>query len=220
MTEELKEHFSGLWTGFRKKAMETVAAQEAAYALGKTAAAAVLADDGTVIVEAGHRIDDETIDRAHRYGKLHALAASVIKAGAQDLKEKAQEKYDRSPDGVEARSLGSFDQAMEANRYIGRTAGLDVTDIRGRVIVTAGRKIEYADVDKAREAGVLGALIYSAQQPAPVMPEPEPASSEPKLRPGAVDLTQTYPDTPEPQPQIRRASLPLMTMPEDLADRK
>src|SRR5258706_10832971 len=94
MTEDLKEHFSGVWSGFRKKAIETVAAQEAAYALGKTAGSTVFDDSGAVIVESGHVIDDRAIDRAQRCGKLHSLAGAAIKAGAQDFKEKARNAYD------------------------------------------------------------------------------------------------------------------------------
>src|SRR5258706_16446599 len=96
MTEDLKEHFSGLWSGFRKKAVETVAAQEAAYARGKTAGSTVFDDNGAVIVEAGHLIDDLAIDRAQRCGKLHSLAGAAIKPGAQDFKEKTRTPNDRT----------------------------------------------------------------------------------------------------------------------------
>src|SRR5256885_15773728 len=127
MTEELKDHFSGIWSGFRKKAMETVAAQEAAYSRGRVAAHAVLTEDGAVIIEAGRRVDDSTIERAHLEGKLHALAAAVIKGDTQDFRDKAKERFDNTPDGIESRSLNSVDDAIEAGRYIGRRAGIDVT---------------------------------------------------------------------------------------------
>src|SRR5262249_39567006 len=159
-------------------------------------------------------IDDSIIDHAGRTGKLHALAAAAIKAGAQDLREKAQDYYGRTPDGVEARSYNSIDAALEARRYVGRVAGIDVTDIRGNVVIPAGKKIQASDVDKAREADVLGALVYSAKQPAPELQEPVKPPSEPTPRPGAVDFSQLFPVSEQPKEPMRRAPLPLVPMPE------
>jgi hypothetical protein len=220
MTEDLKEHFSGLWTGFRKKALETVASQEAAFSRGKVAGSDILADDGTVIVHAGHTIDDRAIERAQAAGRLHALAASVAKAGAQDLRQKAKDTYDRTPDGIESRSLNSVDHAIEARRYEGSIAGLDVTDNRGNVIIEAGKTIRHPDIDRAREAGVLGALIYSAQQLPPELPVPKATPVGATPRPGAIDLSKLYAENPPSSQPQKRASLPLVPLPESFSDRE
>ena len=149
------------------KAADAVSDQQMAFVRGKVAGKTVLDDDGGVIVEAGHVIDDSAIERAVSCGKLNALTSTVVKAKAQDLKERAQDAYARTDDGQESRSLNSVDQYVEARRYIGRYTGMDVTDIRGAVLIPMGKQINDDDVSRAREAEQLGALIYAAQQPLP-----------------------------------------------------
>src|SRR5437764_620970 len=85
-----------------------------------------------LIVEAGHPIDDAVIERANASGKLHAVAAAAASAQAQDLKEKAKEAYERTQDGQEAKSLSSVEDFVEARRYLGRVAVMDVTDVDRR----------------------------------------------------------------------------------------
>ena len=64
---------------------------------------------------------------------------------------------------MEARSLDSVEDFMEARRYLGKYAVLEVTNIRGEIIVPAGTQIDDEYIRKAREAGQLSALIYSAK---------------------------------------------------------
>ncbi len=204
MADDLKKQISNLWSGFRKKASDTVAHQEASFARGKIAGSAVVDDEGVVIVEAGHRIDDTVIERATAAGKLHALTSAAATAQAQDLREKVQTRYNATEDGREARSLDSVEDFVEARRYVGRIAVMDVTDIRGNVVVAGGTEVREEHIHKAREAGQLGALIYSAKQP---QPKVQPAPPKP-----VVESTSELPVTAEP-PQAKRASLPLMNLP-------
>jgi hypothetical protein len=208
MSDDFIGRLSRLWGGVRKRAAETVAREEAALSRGKVAGRTVTADDGTVIVEAGHTIDDAVIERADAAGRLHAVAASVVTAQAQDLREKAEQFVDGTPEGQEARALDSVDDYADARRYVGRVAGVDVTDIRGTVVVPAGRQIGEDDVRAARDAGVLSALMFSARQSPPPRPRPE-APPEP--------VTERA--TPvSPEPPSRRPTIPLVRQPDaDLA---
>ena len=149
------------------KAADAVAEQQVSFVRGKIAGKTVLDDAGQAIVEAGHVIDDTVIEHAYAYGKLHLLTSTVVKAKAQDLKEKAKDAYAQTDHGQESAALDSVDQYVEARRYLGKYAGIDVTDIRGNVLVPMGKQIDAGDVSLAREAGQLGALIYAAQQPLP-----------------------------------------------------
>ena len=167
MPDDLKSQISSLWGGFRKKAAETVANTEASFALGKVAAKAVTDDNGNIIVEAGHTIDERVVEHARVTGKLHALAAAVATAGAQDLREKARSAYHGTEDGREAHALSQVDDFVEARGYLGWTAGVDVTTAKGELVIRAGKEIQESDVQAAREFGLLRALIYSAQQPLP-----------------------------------------------------
>lgn len=206
MPEDLFGQISRAWAGFRKKTADLVARQEAAFARGKIAGTPVHDDEGNLLVDAGHRIDDTVIERAAAVGKLRALAVSAGTAQMQDWREKARETLDRTPDGLEARSLESVDDFIEARRCVGRIAGVDVTDVRGNVVVPAGREIQEQDVQVAREAGLLSALIYSAQQPAPTAsPSPQPPSP---ARPAAARtwFGEGPPPDTEPAPETAAPS--------------
>lgn len=205
MPDDLKSQISSLWGGFRKKASETVANTEATFALGKVAAKAVTDDNGNIIVEAGHTIDERVVEHARVTGKLHALAAAVAKAGAQDLREKARSAYHGTEDGREAHALSQVDDFVEARGYVGWTAGMDVTTAMGELIVRAGKEIQESDVQAARNFGQLRALIYAAQQPLPEGFKKESASAD--SRPHA------YVPPKQDAPKVR-APLPLVTLPD------
>ena len=216
MADDLRGQLSRAWQGLVKKTTETIAEQEASFVRGQIAGKRVTDDAGNVIVDAGHVIDDAAIVRASAAGKLHALAGAAIKAQAQDAREKIADQLEKTPDGREARSLNSVDQFVEARRYVGQIAGVDVLDMRGDLILSAGQRITEDDVRRAREADQLGALIYSAQQPAPV-PAPGPASSE-----IATEAVAEHPaESASPPPVIpvarpaRRSPLPLITPEKD-----
>ncbi len=191
---------SGFFTGLKRKAGEAVETQEIALVRGKTASKPVLSDSGQMIVDAGHTIDDLAIERARSAGKLNALVAAAATSQVQDLRERARSAYAATPEGVEARSMASSEQYIEARHYIGRIAAVDVTDLRGNVIVPAGMKIDDEYVRAAREADQLGSLIYSAQQSPPTHPvaAPPPPKGTPIVAPvyetkrAARPLTEYY----------------------------
>ena len=185
---DLMERVSGFFTGLKRKAGEVVETKEIAIVRGKTAAKAVYSDSGELIVDAGHPIDDAAIERAHAAGKMNALTAAAVSSQAQDFKERARTAYAATPEGTEARSMASSEQYIEARQYIGRVAAVDVTDLRGNIIVPAGKKIDDEYVRAAREAEQLGSLIYSAQQSPASYPTAAPPP--PKGTPIAAPVTE------------------------------
>ncbi|MGC8668641.1 MAG: hypothetical protein ACP5VE_11060 [Chthonomonadales bacterium] len=187
------------WSGLKKKLQEAVAKQEAAIVLGKVAGKTVTDDEGRVIVEAGHVIDERSVEHAAKSGKLHALAAAAATALAQDLKEKAQETYIRTDEGREARSLDTVEDALQARAFLGRVLSTDVTDIRGNVIVPAGKPLEEADIRAAREAGQLQALIYVAKQSPSGSRLAQPSSSPSAQK---TPSHQSPPEPPKPLPLV------------------
>ena len=195
-----------LWSGLRKRFQEAVSKQEAAMVLGKVSGATVRDDQGEIIVEAGHVIDERAVERATAAGKLHALAAAAVTAVAQDLKEKVHEAYIRTDEGREAHSLDTVEDAMRARAFLGRRLATDVTDIRGHVIVPAGKPLEEADIRAAREAGQLQALIYVAKQSPPATSSAQLGSTD------AGSPPQTRPQEPRPEPP---KPLPLVLPPEE-----
>jgi hypothetical protein len=184
MAEEEAKGPAHWWEGLRSKASHAVADRQAAFARGRVAGVTVTDDAGRTLVEAGQRIDDDILAQARQAGKIAALAASAMKAQAQDIKEKAQAQYARTEAGQEAQVLESVEDYREARRYLGRMLTLDVTDIRGNVVVASGKVLDDADLRRAREAGLLSALLAAAQRSLPagpdgnvVSPLPSPASS-------------------------------------------
>lgn len=207
MTDQPKGLFGGLFRGIRKKAEDAVAEREAAFVRGKVAGRTVRAPDGTVVIEAGRIVDEATIQRAIQCGRLTSVMQAVAMAQAQDLKEKAEQVIERTDEGREARNVESVDDYVAARRYVGRVAVIAVTDIRGQVLVPAGKEITEDDVRRARDAGQLSALIYSAQQPQP----PRQSRSAPAAPPARED------DAAEARvhdaDQRKRATLPFVPPP-------
>lgn len=195
MSANITESISRIWSNMCHKTTEAIAQQEAAWIRGKVAGKPVCDEGGNLLVDAGHPIDAEVIARAKASGKLSALVAAAMTAQAQDLKEKFGEHYSRSPEGQEARALQSADAVVEARRYLGRVLEMDVTDLRGNVIVPAGKPIEQEDIRAAREADQLSALIMAAEQASSV---PTGVSAPPLSR---QRQDETYaPAPPRPAP--------------------
>jgi hypothetical protein len=177
------------------KASEAVENQEAAFVRGKLAANSVRDYKGQPIVFAGQKIDDAVIARAHAAGKLSALVGATFT-------DQARQFYANTPDRIEAHSLATSEDYLEARQYIGWTTATDVTDIRGNVLVPAGKQIEDADVRMVREADQLMALIFSARQagrPAPgtlmpvITPDREFEDPDEVLTPPAVSYRTARP---------------------------
>ena len=206
MADEPKNSLGRFWQNIRQKTTDAVGRQAIALARGKVAGRTVTDDAGHVLVDAGHVIDDDVIARAEAAGKLAEVAAAAMTAQVQDFKEQATGQYSRTDEGREAWALGTMEAYAQARGYIGYLAGVDVTDIRGNVIVPAGKKIEDEDVRAAREAEQLSALIFSAQQGGPAPPDHEtPTPLAPKA-PLLVEETEKE----EPPPPPRRAPLPVI----------
>ena len=201
MADDPGKHGVSLWDRFRNRAADVVAQQSAGLVRGRIAGHDVHDDAGNLIVGAGRVIDDLAIERATDAGKMPALVAAAASAQGQDIKEKLQGEYDRTPDGQERRSLADSDEYLEARGYIRYVAAVEVTDIRGAVLVPAGKVIEDEDVRRAREAGQLAALIYSAQQSGPpplgeaTYSPTAPTNMPPRVR-TAVPLGETFDDEP------------------------
>lgn len=206
MTNSGEQARRSLWSGLKQKLHEAVAKQEAAIVLGKIAGKTVTDDQGAVIVEAGRVIDERAVERAQAARKLHALAAAAAAALAQDIKEKAQETYSRTEEGREAHSLNTVEDALRARAFLNRVLAMDVTDVRGNVIVPAGKILDEADIRAAREAGLLQALIYAASQSPPAPGPTRPSAAPP------TSSSEPAQEGPPPQPPKR---LPLVLPPED-----
>ncbi len=200
MSENLTEQIKGFWNSLKQQTSEKVAIGEASFARGQTAGSSVYDDAGQPVVLAGQVIDDGVLERAQAAGKLHAVVAAAMRAQVQDVKEQARTAYEASGDGREAANLETVDEYVEARRYVRWTAAIDVTDIRGNVLIPAGKEIDEDDVRLAREAGQLGALIYSAQQSGPPGVRAQAATPPP----------QEYRPAPT-RPAPPRPTLPLLS---------
>ena len=164
MYEEPVSPLTRLWYGVRKKTADTVGRQAVGFVRGRVAGMALIDAEGHSVVEAGQIIDDEVIARAEDAEILGSLVASVIIAQAQDFTEKAAEHLGRTAAGRELWAEGTAGEYAKALNYTGYVTADDVTDIRGNVIVPADKRIDETDVQAARAAGQLSALLFSVQQ--------------------------------------------------------
>lgn len=163
----------GWLAGLRNKASEAIEKQQTAFALGKVAGSTVTDDRGETIVEAGQLIDEAVLAQAAQCGKVAAVSASALQGQKQDLKEKVQSQYARTETGRESMLLDSVEDFAEVHRYLGRVTTMDVTDIRGNVLVPTGKVLEASDAQLARDAGQLGALLAVARESVPAPPPAE-----------------------------------------------
>ena len=167
MTDSIGDRIAGFWAGLRKATSDLAARPGVSLIKGKAAAVDVIDDRGNLILAAGGIVDDAVLKRAAEAGAVPRLTASVLSAATQDLKERVRSEYERTPEGQDRRSLATSEEYIEARAYIKWIAAVEVTDIRGHILVAAGKEIDDEDVRLVREAGQLGALIYSAQQSGP-----------------------------------------------------
>lgn len=167
MAQYQEKSGGGWFAGLRSKAFDAIEKQQAAFALGKIAGMEVTDPRGTILVEAGQRIDEAIVARAYECGKVGALGAAALEAQKQDLKEKVQSQYAHTESGRESQLLETVDDFAEVHRYLGRATTMDVTDIRGNILVPSGKVLDVADAQLARDAGQLGALLVAARQSVP-----------------------------------------------------
>lgn len=198
--------FRRLFDRLKKETASVVSREAASFARGKVAGRTVIAPSGETIVEAGRTITEEVIAAAERTNCTSALATSAAAAKLQDLQESASRAIDATPDGQEARSLGSVEDAIEARRYVGFVTAMDVTDIRGAIVIPAGCTVDDTTIRTAREAGLLSALVFAAQQGGRA--RSTAPSTPPRKSPDAADRSE------EPRPAAR-PSLPLVLPPTD-----
>ena len=187
----------GWWAGIRGKASDAIEKQQAAFALGKIAGVSVVDAEGDAVVAAGQRIDEAVVARAYESGKVAALAASALQAQGQDIKEIVQTQYARTETARETRLLETVEEFAEVHRYLGRALTMDVTDIRGNILVPSGKVLDAEDAQKARDGGQLGALLVAAQQsvPAPQPTEGLAASYVPETMPKRARTLLAEPET-------------------------
>jgi len=145
----------------------TLEREQIALIMGKTAGRTVEDGTGGVVVEAGHAVDRDVVERALKSGRLGALVAAVATAQVQDIQERASQLRASSDDGREQGSLDTVEEYVRARSYVGRVAVVDVTDVRGAVVIPAGTRLTEDHVRQARSANLLGALVFSASQPQP-----------------------------------------------------
>jgi hypothetical protein len=171
--------------------------EQVALIRGKVAATTIYDAEGAVVVEAGRTVDQEAADRAVAAGRLGAVVAAVARAHAQDLQEQAATLRAATPDGKECASLETAGDYAQARGLVGQVAIVDVTDIRGNVIVAAGTRLTDSHIRLARDAQLLGALRYSAS-----LPQPPPAAES--QAPG-IGMASRAVDGP-----VERRTLPLL----------
>jgi len=145
----------------------TLEREQIALIMGKTAGRTVEDETGGVIVEAGHAVDRDAVERALKSGRLGAVVAAVATAQVQDIQERASQFRAASDDGREQGALDTAEEYVRARGYVGRVAVVDVTDVRGAVVIPAGTRLTEDHIHQARSADLLGALIFSASQPQP-----------------------------------------------------
>jgi|SRR5579871_1580868 len=212
MADSFSKSIGGFWNGLQQKAAQKIAEREIALVRAKVVGKPVSDDAGNLIIDAGQTVDDAVIARAREAGKMPALVAATVVARTQDIKTQAHDLYAQTSKGAETEALNSVDSYVEARTYIGRTLESEIMDLQGNVVIPAGKQLTAEDVQAAREAGQLQALIYAAQQ-APVTSAPVPpanpaerssysealfplATSRPSPRRAAVPLTDYYEGAP------------------------
>lgn len=163
-------------------ARNTVERETVALIIGSVAGRQVFDDHGLLIVDAGHIIDIEVIARARQAGRLQQVIAAAAVAGVQDVRERLTQLSQASPEVREATAHESAEVYAAARRYVGRTAGMDVTDIRGAVVIRRGTVLTEDDIRIARDRSLLRALIHSVEanewDGSVASIESEPANSE------------------------------------------
>jgi hypothetical protein len=96
---------------------------------------------------------------------LGALASAVAKGVAQDLTETTRQRLGALPENQENRSIEDLDDYLAARACIGKVVGVNVSDVRGNILIPAGTALQDEHVRLTREAGQLGALLYAVSQP-------------------------------------------------------
>lgn len=176
-------------------AARTLKREERALLRGQVAGSAVLDGEGGLIVSAGDRITDATMERAEAAGKLQALLAAVADRHLGSLRRATDAALDREGERREERNLESVEAYARARRFVGATAGVDVTDNAGTILVPVGTQITEETVRRVRDAGQLAALIYAAQATASAAVDEQRGAQEP--------------------PAVERRTVPLVTPPEE-----
>lgn len=199
MSEDFARNVGKLFGGLKRKAEETLAKQQAAFVLGKVPGVDVSNDFGVVLAKAGVPVTQQILSECERAGRLGALASAVAKGVAQDLTETAKGHMGALPENREQRSVDDLDDYLAARAYIGATVGLDVTDMRGNVLLSAGTTLVDEHIRMVRDSGQLGALLYAVKQP--YTPQSIPVTD---VQPVREAPKPTMPETPG-----KRTTLPM-----------
>ena len=195
MSDDLKSQLGNFWNGLLKKKDELIGHTGASVTLGKVASKDFFDNDGKLLVAAGGKIDETVIDAVNRDGKMHELVANVVTGQVQDQQERMKTAFEATPEGIDAHNLANSEQYLEARNYIRYVAAIEVTDIRGKTLIPAGKEIDDEDVRLARDENQLASLVYSAQQ-----------SGKPVIYVGSDPFTYS---TSSADPSLKRTPLPL-----------
>ncbi len=188
----------------------TLEREQTAFVLGKVAGNTVRDGDGRTIVAAGDVIDGAIVADAVRSGRLPMLVASVAAANVQDIQERVNRARAATDEGTEQASLDTVEDYARARACVGRIAGLDVTDVRGTVVVPAGARITEEHVRSARSLGLLNALMHSVSVPHDAAPDASGPAAE-RAAAEATEADKAVPNQPSPE---QRPRLPLI-LPDD-----
>ncbi|TDE85740.1 PRC-barrel domain-containing protein [Deinococcus sp. S9] len=124
------------------------------YVVGKTAGSDVTLDDGTVLVHKGDVITEMQAEQAEQAGKLPALTAAATGGALSEAYGTVRERVQSGYENIQKETLA------------GRTATSDVTAELAsgvqEVIVHRGEVITPFHIERAEEAGQLGALMAAA----------------------------------------------------------
>lgn len=185
-----------------------------ALAIGLVAGRPVTDQNGNILVDAGQRVTREMAERVRAAGRLPSLVASVLLGLVQDVAERLQILRSETPQGKEETALGTVEAYAEARQWVGRVAMIDVTDVRGNIVIPSGTRLTEAHIRLAREHRLLDALKQSASLP-------QPEELVPAIRNGTA-VTRSQPSDTNLQAPSSRARLPLIDLPvrsaEDNAD--
>jgi uncharacterized protein YrrD len=167
----------------RTHAATAIEQREMDFSRGRVAGRTVTDDENNVIVTEGESITQEHLDRALAAGKVHALALSAGYQVAAETTERVNERADAAAAVVREQTAtvvetarerasgfaqASRDVATEIARasrerqselLVGKTTGRPVLNAAGDILIPEGKELTGQDVDLARAAGKIAALV-------------------------------------------------------------
>jgi len=193
--EELAEHTreaAGTYTDQIRKTIEkateqvraTAVEQQKRFVVGRRTNRSVVAQDGTVIAEAGQTVTREMAEDAQQRGLLGTLVTAV---GGSEARQLVDTLRDEATDAFESirksvtEFMGRTPEQVERRRIrdaLGRPVERVILDQQDQVILNRGEYVTNRAIERARDAGVLDILLSSVStgrsEPAEAIPKPPP----------------------------------------------